>query len=60
MVRSVLLYRPPCQVVTAALVTALTLLCAGIFEQPMGAKNRVGIGLWYRPARTHRLAESIP
>jgi hypothetical protein len=25
----------------------------------MGARNRVGIGLSYRPARLHRLAESI-
>jgi hypothetical protein len=32
----------------------------GISEQSMGAKNRVGIGLSYRPARLHRLAESIP
>jgi hypothetical protein len=33
---------------------------AGIFKQSMGARNRVGIGLSYRPARLHRLAESIP
>ncbi len=26
--------------------------CAGIFKQSMGARNRVGIGLSYRPART--------
>ncbi len=26
----------------------------------MGARNRVGVGLYYRPARLHRLAESIP
>jgi hypothetical protein len=26
----------------------------------MGAWNQVGIGLSYRPARLHRLAESIP
>ncbi len=26
----------------------------------MWARNRVGIGLSYRPARPHRLAESIP
>jgi hypothetical protein len=26
----------------------------------MGARNRVGIGLLYRPARLHRLAELIP
>jgi hypothetical protein len=31
--------------------------CAGIFELSMGARNRVGIGLFYRPARLHRLAE---
>jgi hypothetical protein len=30
---------------------------AGIFKQSMGARNRVGIGLSYRPARLHRLAE---
>jgi hypothetical protein len=34
--------------------------CAGILEQSMGARNRVGIGLSYRPARLHRLAEMIP
>ncbi len=28
--------------------------CAGILEQSMGARNRVGIGLSYRPARLHR------
>jgi hypothetical protein len=33
---------------------------AGIIEQSMGARNQVGIGLSYRPARLHRLAESIP
>jgi hypothetical protein len=30
--------------------------CAGIFEQSMGARNLVGIGLSYRPARQHSLA----
>ncbi len=34
--------------------------CAGILEQSMGARSRVGIGLSYQPARLHRLAESIP
>jgi hypothetical protein len=34
--------------------------CAGIFKQSMVARNRVGIGLSYRPARLHRLAEFIP
>jgi hypothetical protein len=29
---------------------------AGILEQSMGARNRVGIGLSNRPARLHRLA----
>jgi hypothetical protein len=33
---------------------------AGIFKQSMGARNRVGIRLLYRPARLHRLAEFIP
>ncbi len=33
---------------------------AGIFEHSMGAWNRVGIGLSYRPARLQRLAELIP
>jgi hypothetical protein len=33
---------------------------AGIFKEPMGARHRVGIGLLYRPARLHRLAEFIP
>ncbi len=29
-------------------------------EQSVGARNRVGIWLLYRPARLHRLAESLP
>ncbi len=34
--------------------------CAGIFEQSMGARNRVGMELSYRrPARLHRLAELV-
>jgi hypothetical protein len=32
----------------------------GIFKQSMGARNRVGIGLSYRTASLHRLAEWIP
>ncbi len=36
-----------------------TVLCRN-FKQSMGARNRVGIGLSYRPARRHKLAESIP
>ncbi len=35
--------------------------CAGIFKQSMGARNRVGIGLSYRPSRLHNsLAELVP
>jgi hypothetical protein len=34
--------------------------CAGILDQSMGARKRVGIGLSYLPARLRRLAESIP
>jgi hypothetical protein len=33
---------------------------AGNFKQSMGARNRVGIGLSYRPARLHSLAELVP
>jgi hypothetical protein len=33
---------------------------AGILEQSMRARNRVGVGLSYRPARLYRLAELIP
>ncbi len=33
---------------------------AGIFKESMGTRNRGGIGLSYRPARLHRLAELIP
>ncbi len=29
-------------------------------KKSMGARNRVGIGLSYRPARLHSLAELIP
>jgi hypothetical protein len=32
---------------------------AGIFKHSMGVRNRVGIGLSYRPAGLHRLAELI-
>ncbi len=34
-------------------------LCAGIFKQSTGARNRVGIGLSYGPARQHSLAELV-
>jgi hypothetical protein len=30
---------------------ACSMSCAGILEQSMGVRNRVGIGLSYRPAR---------
>ncbi len=33
---------------------------AGIFKEAMGARNRGGRGLSYRPARLNRLAEFIP
>jgi hypothetical protein len=33
--------------------------CAGILKQSMGDRNRVGIGLLFRPAWLKRLAESI-
>ncbi len=36
------------------------LIWVGIFKKSMGARHRVGIGLLYRPARVHRLAEFIP
>jgi hypothetical protein len=32
---------------------------AGIFKQHMGARNRVGKGILYRPAGLHSLAELI-
>ncbi len=34
-------------------------LSAGIFKQSMGARNRVGKVLQYRPARLHSLAELV-
>jgi hypothetical protein len=37
-----------------------TMSTAGIFNQSMGARNRVGIGLSYRPARLHSLADLVP
>jgi hypothetical protein len=33
---------------------------SGIFKEPMGARNRGGRGLSYRPARLYRLAEFMP
>ncbi len=40
--------------------TCISPSCAGIFKQSMGARNRVGIGLSYWPARLHGLAELVP
>jgi hypothetical protein len=37
--------------------TSLDLTGAGIFKQLLEARNQVGIGLWFRPARLHSLAE---
>ncbi len=39
---------------------SFSVVCAGIFKQSMGARNRVGIGLSYRPARLHLLTEMSP
>jgi hypothetical protein len=36
------------------------LFSAGIFKESVGARNRIGIGLSYLPARQHRLTELIP
>ncbi len=35
-------------------------ICAGIFKQPMGSKNQVGMRLSYRPKRLYRLAKLNP
>jgi hypothetical protein len=35
-------------------------LCAGIFKQSIGARNRVGIELSFRLARLQSLAELVP
>jgi hypothetical protein len=40
------------------LLTDLCTCC--ISKQSMGARNRVGIGLSYRPAKLHSLAELVP
>ncbi len=34
-------------------------ICAGIFKQSIGARNRVEIELSYRPARLHSLPECV-
>jgi hypothetical protein len=42
-------------------IPLLTLTCTGILEHSMGARNRVGKGLSYRPPRLQRLASnSVP
>jgi hypothetical protein len=38
----------------------LVVIRPGIFKKSKEARNRVGIGLSYRPARPHRLVEFIP
>jgi hypothetical protein len=40
-------------------LTEISFMC-WIFKQCMEARNRVGIGLSYRPARLHSLAELVP
>jgi hypothetical protein len=42
------------------LATSHSSCSAGIFKQFVGARNRVGIGLSYRPARLYSLAELVP
>ncbi len=37
-----------------------TMSCAGIFKLSRGARNRVGIGLSYRPARLTHQGELVP
>jgi hypothetical protein len=50
--------RPPLTFVPVHICTCF-IFSAGIFKQSMGARNRVGIGLSYWPARLHMLAEMI-
>jgi hypothetical protein len=38
-------------------VALVYVTCAGNFKQSVGARNRLGIELSYRPARLHRLAD---
>jgi hypothetical protein len=40
-------------------VLSLYVVSAGTFKQFMRARNRVGIGLSYRPARLHSLSELV-
>jgi hypothetical protein len=39
--------------------SGIGLLMLNVLESTMGARNRVGRGVLYQPARLHRLAESI-
>jgi hypothetical protein len=51
---------PPCMLEKVQGETAIfCTYSAGIFKQSMGARNRVGIRLSYRPARLHSLAELV-
>ncbi len=52
--------RHPCQDAPIELPVTIPRSRVGIFKQSMGARNRVGIGISYRPAWLHRLAELIP
>ena len=51
--------QPPARNLSVA-VRRLLHYRAGIFKESVGTRNKGGIGLSYRPARLHRLAESIP
>jgi hypothetical protein len=42
------------------IVDITTLVLSWNFKESIGSRNRGGIGLSYRPARLHRLAELIP
>jgi hypothetical protein len=54
--------RKPCSsyIFQFSLIWIVKESCAGILEQSMEARNKERIGLLYRPARLHRLAESTP
>jgi hypothetical protein len=52
--------RKACRPLVYTLCLAVTQSCAGIFKQSMGVRNRIGIGLSYRPARLHSLADLFP
>ncbi len=46
--------------ITLTIITKDVITSDGIFKQSVGARNRVGIGLSYRPARLHSLTELVP